>query len=323
MGEDILVSIVCITYNHEKYIEKAIESFLMQETTFNFEILIHDDASTDKTAEIIKKYEEKYPNLIKVIYQKENQYSKGVRVSQILYKKAKGKYIAICEGDDYWIDSHKLQKQFDYMEKNPKCGLCFHSVKVLDNYTGKITGIIAPYRENRLVQTDNVILGEGGFIGTNSIFCRAFLLKEMPKFYKICSVGDYPIQILTSCNEYAYFIKDAMSIYRVNVEGSWTNNSKKGSYDIYVEKSIHLNENLIEMLVEFNNYSKKKYENSVNKMIKKIKFRNLLLKKDIKKLKTAEYIDMYKNISKLGRLKLNIKYYFPFIEKLYFYIKRK
>ena len=89
--ENIMVSICCITYNHEKYIAEAIEGFLMQKTSFKFEILIHDDASTDDTAKIIKKYEDKYPDLIKVIYQKENQYSKGVKISDTLYKKSKGK----------------------------------------------------------------------------------------------------------------------------------------------------------------------------------------------------------------------------------------
>ena len=101
--EDILVSISCITYNHEKYIRDALEGFLMQKTDFKYEILIHDDASTDNTAKIIREYEEKYPDLIKPIYQKENQWSKGnYRISSTFnIPRAKGKYIAFCEGDDF------------------------------------------------------------------------------------------------------------------------------------------------------------------------------------------------------------------------------
>jgi len=124
--EDIipLVSISCITYNHENYIRDTIEGFLMQKTNFNFEVLIHDDASTDYTAEIIREYEKKYPDIIKPIYQKENQYSKGVKISpKIQYPRAKGKYIAGCEGDDYWTDSYKLQKQVDFLEANPEYGM--------------------------------------------------------------------------------------------------------------------------------------------------------------------------------------------------------
>ena len=106
---DILVSICCITYNHEDYIADAIEGFLMQKTDFKYEVLIHDDASTDRTAEIIRKYERKFPNLIKPIYQTENQHSKGIKVGKYNIERALGKYIALCEGDDYWVDPCKLQ----------------------------------------------------------------------------------------------------------------------------------------------------------------------------------------------------------------------
>ena len=116
-----LVSIDCITYNHKQYIRDAIEGFLMQITNFPVEILIHDDASTDGTAEIIREYEKQYPWLIKPVYQTENQYSKHnsfISISKIQYGRALGKYIAFCEGDDYWTDHYKLQKQVDFLESN-------------------------------------------------------------------------------------------------------------------------------------------------------------------------------------------------------------
>jgi len=119
-----LVSVCCTTYNHEKYIQEAIDGFLIQETDFPFEILIRDDCSTDNTPTIIKKYVEKYPNLIFPIFEKENTYSKGVKPMPVLYKKAKGKYIALCEGDDYWIDSKKLAKQVNFLEYNLGYSLC-------------------------------------------------------------------------------------------------------------------------------------------------------------------------------------------------------
>lgn len=124
---DIKVSICCTAYNHENYIRQAIEGFLMQKTNFNFEVLIHDDASTDKTAEIIKEYELKYPNIIKPIYQTENQLSKGVSISRTyLYPNAKGEYIAWCEGDDFWIDENKLQRQVDFLDENKQYSACVH-----------------------------------------------------------------------------------------------------------------------------------------------------------------------------------------------------
>lgn len=130
-----LVSICCITYNHELYIREAIEGFLMQKTTFAIEILLHDDASTDGTAEVIREYEKKYPNLIFPVYQTENQYSKGVKISfTYQFPRARGKYIALCEGDDYWTDPLKLQKQMDFLEKNPEYVLCGHNSKIIFDY---------------------------------------------------------------------------------------------------------------------------------------------------------------------------------------------
>ena len=126
-----LVSICCITYNHEPYIVQTLDGFLMQKTSLPFEILIHDDASTDRTADIIREYEKKFPNLIKPIYQKENQYSKGfTSVSETWnFPRAQGKYIALCEGDDYWIDENKLQMQVDFLENNPEYGMCYTKAK--------------------------------------------------------------------------------------------------------------------------------------------------------------------------------------------------
>lgn len=131
---EIMVSICCLTYNHEKFIKDALEGFVNQKTSFKYEILIHDDASTDGTVEIIKEYEKKYPDLIKPIYQKENQYSKKIRATLTYqFPRANGKYIAMCEGDDYWIDENKLQKQFDILEKNNDISLCVHD-SISKNY---------------------------------------------------------------------------------------------------------------------------------------------------------------------------------------------
>ena len=133
-----LVSIFCITYNHSSYIRQCLDGFLIQKTNFPFEVLIHDDASTDDTAGIIKEYEAKYPDIIKPIYQVENQYSKGLDIN-IVYNlpRARGKYIAMCEGDDYWIDPLKLQKQVDFLENNLYYSFCCHRFKIYDQEENK------------------------------------------------------------------------------------------------------------------------------------------------------------------------------------------
>lgn len=138
MENDILVSISCATYNHESYIRQCLEGFVMQKTNFEFEILIHDDASTDGTTTIIREYVDKYPNLIKPIFQTENQYSKGVPISQTYnWPRARGKYIALCEGDDYWTDPYKLQKQVDFLEANPEYGMVYGKVRLFNQEKGE------------------------------------------------------------------------------------------------------------------------------------------------------------------------------------------
>lgn len=127
-----LVSISCLTYNHAPFVRKCLDGFLMQKTTFPFEILIHDDCSTDGTDLIIREYTEKYPDIIKPLYETENKYSNGYRGKMDItfnYSRAQGKYIASCEGDDYWTDPLKLQKQVDFMEANPEYSVTFHRCK--------------------------------------------------------------------------------------------------------------------------------------------------------------------------------------------------
>jgi glycosyltransferase involved in cell wall biosynthesis len=133
-----LVSICCLCYNHESYIRECLDGFMMQKTNFVFEVLIHDDASTDKSADIIREYEAKYLEIIKPIYQSENQFSKGVGVTMVYqFPRAQGKYIALCEGDDYWTDPYKLQKQVDFLEANEGYSLCFHRYDTYDIVTKK------------------------------------------------------------------------------------------------------------------------------------------------------------------------------------------
>lgn len=137
-----LVAIDCRTYNQEKYIGDTLEGFVMQKTNFPYVAIVHDDASTDDTAQIIKQYAEKYPDIIKPIIETENQYSKAdgslTRVLKEACRNTNAKYIALCEGDDYWTDPNKLQLQVDFLEYNPEYSMCFHKVDILNEGTGKI-----------------------------------------------------------------------------------------------------------------------------------------------------------------------------------------
>ena len=154
MSKNIKVSIICLVYNHEPYLRKCLEGFVNQKCNFEYEVLIHDDASTDNSASIIREYEEKYPEIIKPIYQKENQHSKGVKITAtFLYPKAQGEYLAWCEGDDYWTNENKLQKQVDFLDSHSEYIACAHKYDVINKEGDKVDKITFGYYENEGVYT--------------------------------------------------------------------------------------------------------------------------------------------------------------------------
>ena len=248
--DEIIVSICCITYNQENYIKQTIESFLMQEVNFKYEIIIHDDASTDNTPFIIKEYQLKYPHLIKPIYQTENQYSKGVSVLSLVMQKSVGKYIAICEGDDFWIDPLKLQKQVEYLQSNYDCTLVTHAAIMVDRNGHKLKRKIQPYSESRVCDIRDIIMGDGGFFSTNSMVFKSELGKALPTFYYNSPVRDYPLTIFLSLKGNVYYINEEMSAYRVISKGSW---SAKNLFN--KERAVQHLVKINKMLDEANEYS--------------------------------------------------------------------
>lgn len=208
-----LVSICCITYNHAPYIRECLEGFLMQKTNFAFEILLYDDASTDMNQDIIREYHSKYPNLIKPILQKENQYSKGVKVGSFNFDRAQGKYIALCEGDDYWIDPGKLQKQVDFLENNPECGMVCTDVKRYIQQTGI-------FMDSKIIPFDiagyDDVMDWHDQIATLTVCFRKSLLGNDPEldsdqFF----LGDVFRFIQVSLTHSIKFLPDITGVYRV------------------------------------------------------------------------------------------------------------
>ena len=213
-----LVSICSITYNHEPYIRQCLDGFMMQKTNFPFEVIIHDDASTDKTADIIREYEAKYPDIVKPIYQKENQYSKGVEIcGTYVYPKARGKYIAVCEGDDYWTDPYKLQKQVDFLEGHPEYGLVR-------------TNIHRYFQESQYLEEDFFSTGErlrikdtfkdyiyhAWFAAPCTWLFRRVYLKDFCAFdEKDCFKGDIALLLTIAQKSNIKYLLDTTVIYRV------------------------------------------------------------------------------------------------------------
>lgn len=229
-NNEIIVSIVCVVFNHEQYLERCLQGFVMQQTNFKYEILIHDDASTDGSVDIIKKYISQYPDLFKPIFQKENQFSKGVGIWRtIMFPRAKGKYIALCEGDDYWTDPLKLQKQVDALETHPECMMVFHRILT---YSQKDKHFVKAKQYNGktgYVKNEDIILKGGLFVPTCSMLFRKKQIT--PLFFKSyirqCHVGDYPLQILCAVMGKCYYLADVMAVYRIGNPSSWMGKQKR------------------------------------------------------------------------------------------------
>lgn len=219
------VSVCCITYNHENFIRQTLDGFVMQETDFPFEVIIHDDASTDKTADIIREYEAKYPDIIKPVYQAENQYSQGVHFSnKFVFPRVQAEYVAICEGDDYWTDKTKLQKQVEFLDSHPDFSICFHPV-VVRYEDGSVPDSFYPkpdFIEGEHLQVEYLLFAN--YIQNNSVMYRWRFKsqEELESLYTADVVpGDWLLHLLHAQVGKIGFMKDVMAVYRRHSNGAW------------------------------------------------------------------------------------------------------
>ena len=224
----VMVTVYAVAYNHAKYIRQALDGILMQETNFRFEILVHDDASTDETADIIREYEAKYPELIKSIIQKENLYSRHIpRNKNYLLPMTRSKYIALCECDDYWTDHLKLQRQFDALEKHPECLFCAGRAIVI-NENGEPLDKMLPRSEiatGVMSQEDFLRLVIRYGFQTSTYFVRTDsyrgYISNKPE-YTLFMLGDISLLHYFVSKGPVYCINDQLSCYRWQSTGSWT-----------------------------------------------------------------------------------------------------
>lgn len=309
--KEVAVSVICNTYNHGPYIKDALEGFVSQKTNFNYEVLIHDDASTDNTADIIREYERKYPELIKPIYQKENQYSKGVNITSTFHlPRLKGRYVALCEGDDYWTDSGKLQRQFDAMEAHPELDICAHTVSKVQASNSQFLCNIAPSDKETVFSTEEVIAGGGGFVATNSLFYRRELLENQPEFRKYCPL-DYSLQIHGALRGGMLYLPDNMAIYRFLVAGSWTRRIENKEY---ADAQRYIIKRMLDMV---NEETENRYASVIHKAKLQLDFMYYQNADDYKELHTGELRNLYNEQPMSWKLKIYIKEHFPWLLKLY------
>jgi len=217
-----VLSVCCITYNHENYIAEALDSFLMQETNFPFEVIVRDDCSIDQTAMIIRDYANQYPDIIKPIYEAENQYSKGVSPTSVVFKKTKGDYIAICEGDDYWTDKNKLQKQVDFLRNNPDFVITY-----TDSQPFNEKGFIKEGYGGATKDLSSVELMKATSLYTLTT-CFRNVVRELPEEFKFLSVRDIVIWSLLGKYGKGKYLSDIKpAAYRVHDGGVFSKKSAR------------------------------------------------------------------------------------------------
>lgn len=231
-----LVSVCTTTYQHARYLRCALDSFLAQKTDFSFEILVHDDCSTDGTVEILQEYARRYPEIVKPLYETENQYSRGVPINETYnFPRARGKYIALCEGDDFWCDEGKLQAQADYMEAHPDCTFCFTNGYIVDaekaadeNWREGAREFLPYYESERpfyAAADRRYDLGEMAglsFAPTAGFFFPTALWERVKERYsrRLCEHGDLKMRLYFTALGYGQYLHRFSCVYRENVPGS-------------------------------------------------------------------------------------------------------
>lgn len=317
--QQIMVSVCCLAYNHAKFIGKCLDGFVKQKTNFKFEVLIHDDASTDGTQDIIREYEKKYPDIIKPIYQTENQYSKGIKISRTYqYPRAKGKYIALCEGDDYWFDENKLQLQYEALERNKNAVFCAHKVELI-NESGVSLHKYYPrtdldkYNISPVEMMDYMVEFDSYPFQTSSYFVRKEVVIDMinsnPEFMSIAPTGDVVLMLYSIIKGNFLYINRPMSCYRENSLGSWNNKQSNELRIINMKISI-------DSLLSYDIYTKKKFHVQIEKIIKQYEYKCFLFEKKYNIIVQKEFRELLKKEPIKVRLYCYLSASVPFVIKL-------
>lgn len=268
-----LVTVSLVAFNQAAFIREAIESCLIQKTQFDYEIIIHDDASGDNTAEIILEYAEKYPEIIRPIIQTENQFSKGTEINaKITIPQAKGKYIAFLEADDYWIDPEKLQYQVDFMESHPEVSMCFTATKTVDAANPKEFSIRRYKNTDSPVSAENVILIGGHLLDMGSAVAKKSVFDEVPDWYYFSQMWDNTVPLLSTLHGEIYYLNKVTSAYRVNTPGSYMQKNVK----VLEKRKSHILKTL-KLLEGYNQATENKYEKLIRRKTNLISVGALLL----------------------------------------------
>jgi glycosyltransferase involved in cell wall biosynthesis len=220
------VSVGIIAFNQGRYIRQALDSVLSQESAFDFDILVHDDCSTDGTREIVNAYVAAHPDRVRAILQDENQFSQGRRIILLMLPEMAGKYFALLDGDDFWTDRGKLQIQADFLDANPGCALCQTQTVYYDETCGRVHSIFPP-RHRRQWRYECADLAQGNFIQTSAVMFRAAAVPQIPPAFSELKFGDLALFALIAQSGWIGNINAAMAVYRIHSSNLWFNRTRK------------------------------------------------------------------------------------------------
>ena len=246
MADDsVQVTVWCTVYNHKPYLQKTLDGFVNQKTNFRYKVVINDDASTDGSQEILKEYEDKYPEIFKIHYQKINLFSRNIKIAPlVLLPEIEGKYLAFCEGDDYWCDENKLQECYDALETHPKCSMCVHKTRKIYENGNKSNYFFPPTNIDEGIISSNRyvnIIGIQACFHYSSFFVRSDIMlnyyNNLPEYSVKCIVGDYCIELFSVLYGDIFYINKTMSCYRMTSKGSWSEKYKKSNKERLINKN--------------------------------------------------------------------------------------
>ena len=317
MAAEIKVSILCTAFNHEKYLRSALDGFLAQKTNFAFEVLVNDDCSSDGTAEILRQYADRYPNIIVPFYQEENLYSQHIDIyEEVFFPNARGSYFAFCEGDDYWLDADKLQRQVDFLDAHEDYSACAHG-----SYQ-HICDADAPDKEYIHHDSDcdipytDILKGMSNAYHTSSLVARRTALLPLPEFYSVGTThlfGDYPMALWLAIHGKTRFLSGLMSVYRIRSgSSSWTA-SVNGGYGRLTGFVI----GEIAVLEALRRQAPQQWFTAIDETILSRKYELLYLEGKTAEMMKPPYDKLYRQESLNFRLKTGIKHSFPALHGLY------
>lgn len=315
MEKKPLISVCIVTYRHKDYIGKCLDSILSQKGNFSLEILLHDDASTDGSQEIIRSYQEKYPEILFPILQTENQYSRGKRnITGIFnFPRAKGEFITVIDGDDFYLREDKLEKQMEALQREEEAVLCFHPAKVLlsDGSEGP-KDLLRPYSEEKILEGKELINHPKG-IAFSSMFFRRCLIEKLPDFYYACPVGDRPIELMATLAGNAVYLPEEYTAYRFHLQSSWTEREKgRQQQEKYLSEMKHCYKLFLEE-------SRGKYRLEVEEAVKRLSFSIALNLRDFSEIYRKNYRAYLQEMPFPERALLRLEQFCP---KLYHFLQK-